>query len=98
VADWHLAELDDALRAAGWTIADFLPGDGYRTSAVWVITRGRRQKRLAFEGLTEEGVALPIEHAYACKVEGNRGALYFSRKTSRRWRNELEQFVAALAA
>jgi hypothetical protein len=96
MADWHLSELDEALRRVGWTIEDVRTGDGYRTSAVWSIARGSARAELVFEGLTEEGFALPIERAYACRVEGTARSLYFGRKTGRAWRTDLADFVASL--
>ena len=96
MADWHLLQLEDRLRMVGWTVTDVLPGDGYRTSAVWVVRRGREERRIAFEGQTEQGSALPLERAYGCNVEEADADLYFGKKSSSRWRDELAHFVATL--
>jgi lambda repressor-like predicted transcriptional regulator len=99
VAEWHLAELEAELRRAGWVVSSVAEGDGYEISAVWEVARGDTTLRIEFEGMDAlgAGVALPLERAYACRVEGTSVSLYFGKKSGRAWRPDLEQFVSGLA-
>jgi hypothetical protein len=100
VAEWHLAELEEELRRAGWTVGSVSEGDGYRTAAVWEVTRGEVRHRIAFDAFDASGSgdAQPLERAYGCEVEDTHVSLYFGKKTGRRWRPELEAFVGSLAS
>ncbi|GEM_PF-4785273 len=68
----HLKELRAALSKRKWHIHEELPGDDYKISAIWVITRpnGDNRSEIAFEGRCELH-CLPIEQAYGCHLVAN---------------------------
>ena len=89
----HLNDLHHALTQKGWTIAETLPGDDYRVSAVWVIAGGGSSTLLAFDG-NDDLECLPIEQSYACHVAGDEThSVYFGKKS---WKTELASFVGGL--
>jgi hypothetical protein len=100
VADWHLRDLERRLVEHGWRVVNVLPGDRYRVSGTWEIARGAGETlSLDFEGLTEHGVALPIEKAYGCEVRGTlHGVGFGKRPGSGRPRGSWEQQAAGFVA
>lgn len=96
----NLRDLERRLVENGWRIVYVLPGDGYGVSGTWEIQRGSDERWfIDFDGLTEEGVARPMEEAYGCTVRGTRLDAYFGRQPSdRRPRGSWEREAAALVA
>ena len=89
----HLDELLHALTQKGWKLVETLPGDDYRISAVWQISRGNVCFRLTFDGL-DDLKCLPIEQSYGCQLEGyDSQSLYFGKKS---WKTDLATFVDGL--
>jgi hypothetical protein len=98
MADWHLTDIEEALKRRGWRIVERLPGDDYRVSATWQLERGndKRNVLIDFDGL-DDLKTLPIEQSYSCTQRGARNSLYFRRKGARNeWHAELAAFVLAL--
>ncbi len=98
MADWHLAELSQALSQAGWTIISQMPGDERKVSATWAIQRSTHHAPLLidFNGLAEER-CLPLTEAYGCAVRGITGhSLYFGR-SSGQYTCDLGGFIGALS-
>jgi hypothetical protein len=94
VADWHLRELERELARRGWRIEAVLPGDDYRVSASWKITRGDAEHFLDFQGL-DDLETLPLDEAYGVDIRGREGGLYFGKRPSethpsRHWPEELQ--------
>ncbi|NOT41105.1 MAG: hypothetical protein HOP13_11485 [Alphaproteobacteria bacterium] len=96
MADWHLAELEEALSKRGWRIVARLDGDNYRISASWQLERGNDPRKILidFDGL-DDLRTLPIEQSYACQQRGTKNSLYFYRKGVH-WTGKLSQFVDGL--
>jgi len=101
MAEWHLAELREALERLGWRFAGELPGDDRAISATWSFERsGRGPNKLLvdFEGLDESRV-LPLNESYACRARGTGLSLYLRRRGDNdppardRWLSELSDFV-----
>jgi hypothetical protein len=99
MSDFHLAQLEAALERSHWNITRRKPGDGYRYSAIWIITRpdGSTKLSLRFDGL-DDMETLPVEESYACHLaEFPDVNLYFARK-GRSWKERLKQFTNQLEA
>ena len=97
MSNFHLTQLEVALERNHWDIAERRPGDGYRYSAIWIITRpdGSTRLSLQFDGL-DDMETLPIEKSYACNIaEFPEVNLYFARK-GRSWKEGLKQFIDRL--
>ena len=102
MAEWHQAELEQALLSRGWTVLRVDPGDEYAVAGSWLLGRGERRLTLDFDGL-DDLETLPLSDAYAVHVRG-RGqdaSLYFGKKPSaahpnRSWEQDLDVFVSAL--
>ena len=97
MADWHLADLDNALTAAGWQVVARHPGDERKVSALWEIQRSTRDPSLVieFQGL-DDMQCLPLSQSYACQVQGfSKQSLYFGKKGNR-WKEQVADFVAAM--
>jgi len=92
----HLRQLRNALESNDWKIIEELPGDDYKISAYWKISRPDNSSVLtiAFEGLDDMNT-LPIEKAYACGLVEYPASAYFS-KVSKSWPNELAKFIEQL--
>lgn len=98
MADWHLTDIEEALKRRGWRIVERLPGDDYRISATWRIERGNDQRAVLidFDGLDDLKI-LPIGQSYSCTQRSTGNSLYFRRKGARDdWHAELTAFVLAL--
>jgi hypothetical protein len=99
MADWHLAELRNALTKKGWRILAEHPGDHYRVSGSWAIQRSTKFSPvwIDFEGMDKSGDGcLPMAQSYGCKVRGHETtALYFG-KSRPKWKNERQRFVESL--
>lgn len=79
----HLEKLRNNLTKHKWVIQQELPGDDYRISAIWRISRPDKtgEFKLAFDGMDDMEV-LPIEKSYGCHVISNEHIdLYFGRKS-----------------
>jgi hypothetical protein len=98
MADWHLTDLEEALKRRGWRVVARLPGDHYRISATWQLERGNdpRSVLIDFDGL-DDMRTLPIEQSYGCTQRTTRNSLYFRRKGAQtEWQVELAAFVSSL--
>lgn len=96
MGDSHLHELRRALEGKGWKLISQDEGDGYRISGIWGVQRSTRAEptRILFDGL-DDLRALPIEQAYACRVEGRKDVLlYFG--SMKEFRKALPGFISAL--
>ena len=100
MAEWHLEDLRRALWRRGWSIAA-RPGDDYRVSATWQLTRPRDDRTLFIDfGGLDDMCTLPLKESYGSKArhlaEGL-GNLYFRRaRSTELWRDDLSKFVEAL--
>ena len=95
MAQWHLKQLQEALRKIGWRVVEELPGDGNSFSGYWRIQRDAQTFQLALYGLHEDGV-LPVEKAYACYLtEAETVDLYFSHHRET-WQRTLDNFLIQL--
>ncbi len=95
----HLRDLRNLLESHHWVVAAELPGDDYRVSGVWRITRpdGTNPLHIEFEGL-DDMETLPIEKAYACEIaELPEVSLYFGR-VGRSWPADVRSFIEQLEA
>lgn len=105
VATWHLLELRDALKVAGWTVIAEHPGDDRQISATWELRKtGLPAAALVdFEGI-DDLKTLPIERSYGCHLrDRSQPALYFRRKghagsrSRHLWLRDLADFVESLS-
>ncbi len=97
MSDFHLTQLEAALERNHWYVAERRPSDGYRYSAIWIITRPDESTPLSlqFDGL-DDMETLPLEKSYACNIaEFPEVNLYFARK-GRSWNEGLKQFINQL--
>jgi len=101
VSEQHLEDLEHALAQHGWRATDAMETPGARRwgiSGSWEIARGACRLFLDFEGGDADGaVTYPIERAYACRVrEREQQSIFFKKRSTRAWRDELDAFVASL--
>jgi hypothetical protein len=101
MAEQHLEDLEHALAQHGWQTTEAMETPGVRRwgiSGSWEITRGVCKLFLDFEGGDADGVVTyPLERAYACHVRGReRLSIYFHKRASPAWRQDLRTFVASL--
>jgi len=103
LAEWHSALRNALERELG--VLSELPGDGYRVAATWEIRRRSDGARfmIDFDGLTDDGIALPSPESYGCRVRSAPSiSLCFSRKgvkgSKRRatWKAKLTGFLSDL--
>jgi hypothetical protein len=101
MAEWHLTDLRNALERRGWRFEAELPGDEYRVSGTWVLSRSGRPDQallIDFDGL-DDMRTLPLNESYGCSVRGTTNSLYFLRRSSNdpparhRWVSDLDSFV-----
>ena len=93
----HLKQLRNALESSHWKIHEELPGNDYKISAYWKISRldNSSLMTIAFDGLDDMNT-LPVEKAYACWLVGcpEIGVYFF--KISKSWPNELANIIEQL--
>src|SRR5688500_526428 len=104
MADWHLKDIRHALERSGWRLVAEHPGDGYRISGSWELTRDKRAESILIDFVGfDDMITLPMERSYGCSVRNRRDSqLYFGRmgnkgsQTRERWMGHLKSLIQSL--
>ena len=97
MSEQHLKSLLNTLEANRWKFIEELPGDGYRISAIWAISRtdGSNRLELEFEGL-DDLITLPIEKSYGCRLKQSADINLYFAPISNSWGKLLDEFMEKL--
>jgi hypothetical protein len=93
-----LKQLRNTLEHNHWKVLDELPGDDYRFSGFWKISRpdNSSQLTIAFNGL-DDMETYPMEKSYGFElVERPEISAHMGKHTQISWRKELQYFVEKL--
>ena len=95
----HLEKLRNSLESSHWVVHEELPGDDYKISAYWKVSRpnGDSAFNLAFEGFDDMRTH-PIEKAYGCHVVGKEEIGFYFGKLGKSFPNELSKFIESLSS
>jgi len=93
-----LKQLRNTLERNHWKVLEELPGDDYRFSGYWRITRPDNSSPLtiAFNGL-DDMETYPMEKSYGFEIlEYPEIGAYMGKHKTKAWPKELEKFIKKL--
>ncbi len=93
-----LKQLRNTLERNHWKVLEELPGDDYKFSGFWTISRpdNSSQLTIAFNGL-DDMETYPMVKAYGFElVEYPEIGAYMGKHTSKSWPKELQDFMVNL--